>query len=651
MWRWMFCLLINIIYLCRPKLILNRKMKYSCTKLYRAVLAFIGFVVLSSCVGDVCEEISRKPEPVQVGICLGGEKTRTSMLSNGLSAEWLAGDQIAVWAKNSAGAYQLSNQIFKLYGSDVKRGFFTSTLESAMPEDVYTYYCTYPSPISVNGTQATFSLPSVQDGKVTGGADIMVATPVQHGPLTAIPDPDDHSGMSMQMNRMIHQLRFYIPENNTVMESARIKKMELNFPSEVCGKVVVDMANPNQRVILSEARRNMTLNLAQPLTRSMESRNEYDYACVAIAPTKFSAGQSLAIRAFTEDKIAVIDPIDLCAKNFQSGHSTPVRLIVKELIDYPYLINFTLSGNNVGEPVTSIKFIAPSGCNWPTSGTNEYTYNPGRNISVGETYTFRFPDYDAYAKFSNATITIELETENTITAVTAGVGSIPSGVESYTAKISATVPYLLYQDFSSIPNFSDGHDNAGGGSDTWIGMNELSSYASALEGWHGARVGGKASTAIRICCRYQNVAKGAYYKGQLYAPALTRIKEGKSVKVNVSFKYGGGSNKDKAKPLMYFGINTLNPLTNPDETDLMGGVITGTGYGNQYPATLLPVFIEKKELARGSEYSCNETASITINDFDNFMRLTWFVTTTHTALFTNSNTWLYLDDIKVQIVK
>ena len=208
-------------------------MKYSCTKLYCAVLTFIGFVVLSSCVGDIREEINRKPEPVQVGLCLGGEKTRTSMLSNGLSAEWLAGDQIAVWAKNSAGAYQLSNQIFKLYARDVKRGFFTSTLESAMPEDVYTYYCSYPSPISVDGTKATFSLPSVQDGKVSGGADIMVATPVQHGPLTAIPDPNDHSGMSMLMNRKMHQFRFYIPENNTVMESAQINKIELNFPSEV----------------------------------------------------------------------------------------------------------------------------------------------------------------------------------------------------------------------------------------------------------------------------------------------------------------------------------------------------------------------------------------------------------------------------------
>jgi hypothetical protein len=102
---------------------------------------------------------------------------------------------------------------------------------------------------------------------------------------------------------------------------------------------------------------------------------------------------------------------------------------------------------------------------------------------------------------------------------------------------------------------------------------------------------------------------------------------------------------------MYFGINTLNPLTNPDESDLMGGVITGTGYGNQYPATLLPIFIEKKELSRDGDYTFKNTASINIDNFDNYMRLTWFVTTTHNALFTNSNSWLYLDDIKVQIVK
>ena len=614
----------------------------------RAILFLLGVFVLSSC--DV-EFDTPKPDNVEVGFYIGDRETRTSMLSNGLSAEWLAEDKIAVWAKNAGGTYQLSNQLFELYGLENKRGFFTSTLESAMPEGQYTYYCAYPSPLSVDGTKATFILPSEQDGKVTGGADIMIADPVSHGPLMAIPDVDDHSGLSMSMNRLMHQFRFFIPQNNTLMASEKIHKIELTFPREVCGKVIADLADPKGKISLTDAGRKVTLKLSEPLEISSESMAIYNFACVALAPTTFSAGESFTIRAFTEDQIAEIDAVDLCGKTLLPGHSTPVRLVVKKLVDYPYMVRFTISSNYVGENVRSVKLTAPSGCKWPDTGTNELVFSPGRDINVGEIFDIRFADYAEYAKFSNAGVTVELETENTITTATAAIGAIPSGVASHTSQISVSVPYLLYQDFSSIPNFSDGHDNAGGGSDTWKGMNELSQYTSVLSGWHGVRVGGKQGTAIRICCRYENVIKGAYYKGQLYAPALTRIKEGNSVKVNVSFRYGGNSNKSAAKPLMYFGINTLNPLTNPDDADLMGGVITGAGYGNQYPATLLPVFIEKKELSRDGDYTFKNTASINIDNFDNYMRLTWFVTTTHSALFTNSNSWLYLDDIKVQIVK
>ena len=575
------------------------------------------------------------------------------MLSDGLGTVWVAGDELALWAVGESGDHVLSNQKFKTYGLDGRRGFFTSTLSSPMPEGTFTYYCSYPVPVSADGLSATFNLPSVQDGKVSSGADIMIATPVRHGALTAVPEVEDHSGMSMEMNRMLHQFRFFIPEDDAVIGDQKIQKIVLTFPENVCGKLTYNLADIDQPAVISEPGSEITLNLDKSFLPSSESAGKYDFACVSVAPFKAEEGQYLAVKAYTKDKIAKLDPIDLKARTFEAGHSTPVRFIVKELADFPYVIKFTLTANNVGEDVTSIKFVAPSGCKWPTTGTNEYVYQTGKEILAGEVVNFRFPDYEEYAKFSNAAITIELETENTISTSNVSVGSIPSGVESHTSQISATVPYLLYQDFSSIPDFSDGHDNpnTGFGSDTWVGMNELSSFTSALTDWYGARVGGKSGTAVRLCCRYQNVAKGAYYKGQLYAPAITRIKEGHSVKVNVSFRYGGGSTTSKAKSLMYFGINTLNPIVNPDDTDLMGGVITGTGYGNQYPATLLPVLIEKKELSRGSDYSFEGTASVNINDFDNFMRLTWFVTSTHSALFTNSNSWLFLDDIKVQIVK
>ena len=642
-------------------------MKYNCTKIYRAVLAFLGSAMLLSCVEQYHDESDSLPGEIKVGLCLGDGQTRTSMLSNGLSAKWLAGDQIAVWAMNSSGTYELSNQLFELYGYDTSRGFFTSTLASPMPEGVYTYYCSYPSPLSVDGMKATFAVPSVQDGKVSGGADVMVATPVQHGSLKALPEPEDHSNMSMRMNRMLHQFRFYIPESNSLMDAEEITKIELNFPREVCGKVIVDLADPSQPAILTDAARKLTLQLAESLLKSSESAGEYQFACVSVAPTTFAEGESLSIRAFTADRIAVIDPIDLRSKTLLAGHSTPVRLVVKDIIDYPYVIQFTLTGNQVGENVTSIKFTAPSGCKWPSTGTSEYVYNPGREILVGETVTCRFADYEDYVAFSGQTITIDLETENTLYTTTSVIASIPSGVESHTSQISASVPYLLYQDFSSIGSYSDGHDNptVGTSSDTYKGIAELTS--AGLPGWYGTRIGIQSGTSARICCRYEHVLlAGAYYKGRIYTPQFSRIKDDKDVKIQVSFSYGSnrserkpvfGSKPDKS-PILYFGINTQDTVTNPDQSegdivDNITGMIAGSGYSSATPTSLMPMVIKGEVLDKenGSYTSLPKSKTLTIEGVDRYMRLGWIITTNNTASNTNGNYWFYIDNIKVQIVK
>ena len=630
----------------------------------RAVLSLLGVSSLFACSAGL---ETKRPENVEVGFYIGDGETRTSMLSNGLSAEWLAEDKIAVWAKNSSGTFELSNQLFALYGLENKRGFFTSTLASPMPEGVYTYYCSYPSPLSVDGTQATFDLPSVQDGKVSGGADIMIATPVQHGPLTAIPDVQDHSGMAMSMNRMMHQFRFYIPQNNTLMASEKLRKIELTFPKEVCGKVVADLADPGKKITLAEGGKKVTLELAEPLAISAESKAVYNFACVALAPVAFASGESLSIRAFTEDQIAVIDAVNLRGKTLQAGHSTPVMLIVKELKDFPYMINFSLASNYVGENVTSVRLVAPSGCKWPDTGTNVYEYNPGRDIAVGETLTIRFPDYEEYAKFSKANITVELETENTITTATAAIGTIPSGVATHTSQISASVPYLLYQDFSSLSSYSDGHDNptVGTGSDTYTGISELTS--AGLPGWYGARIGIQGGTSARICCRYEHVlVSGAYYKGRMYTPQFSRIKEGHDVKIQVTYNYGSNRNERKPllssrpdkSPILYFGINTQDVVTNPDQSegdiiDSITGMVSGSGFSSATPSSLMPMILKGEYLDKenGSYTKLPKTQTLTIDGVDKYMRLGWILTTDNTASNTNANYWFYIDNIKVQIVK
>ena len=620
--------------------------------------------------GDVdmsIDDAHKNKEPQQVGFYAGGGQTRTEMLENGLSAVWVADDQIALWARSSSGSFVLSNQIFKTYGLDSQRGFFSSELASAMPDDTYIYYCCYPVPASVNGTAVTFDVPAVQDGRVSGGADIMIATPVQHGALAPIPEPEDHSGMSMRMNRMMHQFRFYIPAEDNEIGDDRLERIILTFPSAVRGKVTLDLADPDVPAVVTEPSSQIELRLSEPLAASRESLM---YACVAFVPKQFSSGDFLQIKAYTKDRIAYFDPIDLCARNFKAGHSTPVMLDVKSIEDYPYRMTFMINENNLGENLNAVILTAPEGCIWGDTGSNVYRYEPGHKIGVNETFSIRFEDEAQYRAFGARDISITYDSDNAVTYQTLRIGDLSNTDASlFTLKI----PYLFYEDFSGISTFSDGHDNptVGAGSDTWVGITDISSYTSSLNGWYGARVAGQSGTALRICCRYEDVlGTGAYYKGRLYTPMLSAIKDGKLVNVSVSFKYAG--NRDEMKtvtswwpiqygapdksPILYFGINYEDTITNPDsiEGDLIDsitGLIAGSGYRKSRPSSLSPMVLDGEYLPKtgGSYTSFAGTKNLKIEKVDNGMRLGWVLSTDNTAGSVNANYWFYIDDIKVKI--
>ena len=636
-------------------------MKYS-TFLAYATLVAAALQLSSACTSNLQETLPEDRQEVTVGFYAGGAQTKTAMLSNGLSAAWESGDQLAVWALNQSGSYVLSKQIFKTYGTDGGRAFFTSDLQSAMPQDRYTYYCTYPAPLSVSGTDVTFEVPAVQDGKASRGADVMIATPMVSGPLQAIPELDDHSTMAMQMNRMMHQFRFYIPEGKTAIGGESVTKLVLTFPQDVVGKATFDMADPDEAGVLSSGGKQITLNLADGLKASPLQNPEY--ACMVMMPRAFAQGDMLQVKAYTSDKIALVDPIDLCARDFKAGHSTPVSLNVKAVVDYPYSLTFKLAANNLGENPNAITLTAPASCVWAGSGSNVYTYAPGREIQVGDEIVIRFEDEAAYRAFSSKSISVLYDTENTLTSQTV---TVPNVTSSDKATVSLTVPYLFYQDFSGIPSFSDGHDapKVGTASDTYKGISELT--ANSLPGWYGSHIGGQASTALRICCRYEHVLlAGAYYKGRVYTPFLSNIKDGKDVKISVSFRYG--SNREERDPLLgsppkkqallYFGVNTQSAVTNPDEIegdliDNVTGLVAGSGFASATPSSLNPMVIKGETMSTsgGSYTSFEGTKNVTIDNVDNGMRLGWIVTTNNTSSNTNGNYWLYLDDVKVQVAQ
>ena len=587
----------------------------------------ITVIFLTACVQIDFPEFNdmQLPETQEVGIYAGGARTRTEMLSNGLSAAWTAGDELAVWARNSSGAYALSNQVFKTYGVDSERGYFTSTLSSPMADGTYTYMCCYPVPSSVNGTMATFYLPAVQDGKVSGGADIMIATPVEHGPLEPVPDPEDHSGMSLRMNRMMHQFRFWIPSADTRLNGEGIERIMFTFPSAVAGNVTVDLSDPDSSPVLSGTQTDMTLMLSDRLYRS-DSDASPQYACLAFVPTSFQAGQTLSLKAYTDSKVLLFDPIDLRGRTFLPGHSTPVKLKVADLKELGRF-RFTVSANNLGENANSVTLTAPAGCVWGDTGSNVYTYAPGYGITAGETFEIMFEDIDAYRALSGQSITVSFDTEHVTTSETIVLPNMTTGNST---KISAALPYLLYEDFSTVSSFSsnDAYKTSSAGS--------KSAY-SFLNGWTGGRIGAEASKCIRIACRRETSAD---YDARVDSAPILQLK--KSARISVTFDYGMNN--------QFGGISLI---TNPDvgQTFFVGYVTSTEGYKSGATTGTFETDNQRYVFEKTGSYdSTPNTETYYLNNIPTgTVRITWRTEVQHQVGTNNTTCWLYIDNVKVQI--
>lgn len=606
------------------------------------VLLLSAFMT-SSCQTDGMLWERSQSQPVEVGFYAGDALTRTTILPNGLSAVWQPGDQLALWARNSAGDFVLQNQIFRTFGLGDKRGFFTSTLASDMPESTYTYYVCYPAPTSVNGTQATFGLPTVQDGKASNGADIMVANPGQHGPLTSVSKSGDQGCLSMQMNRMMHQFRFYVPSEDSNLNGKSIERIALSFPTPVVGNVQLDLTDPSKSAILLSGYRDVNLNLEEPLTR--EAQN---FACVSFVPTKFTAGQYLDIKAYTDDMIVELDPIDLCAKNCLAGHSTPVMLIVKALKEYPWQIKVRLSANNLGENVKSISFNAPGGCVWPDSNSNVYTYNPGREINVGDEFVFRFADEAQYRAFSKQNIAITYDSDNAITYQNV---TMPDLSANDKVSVSLTVPYLFYEDFSTIADFNfdvvtGAQGTAVTGYDLSIPNSQKKNVNPGLRsGWTGARTGGGVGQSIRVGSRVDRVWGYTHTYGRLDSPAMSALKDGVEVTVSVMFNYSGGRDGDKGySPRAVVGYTT-------SEGPINGKTGSFSSDEDGWENILDPILVPSISVS-GTYSSITQSMSTTMSGFTNQCRLSWMIRASGEGGFiSNGNQWMYIDNIRVKIAK
>lgn len=595
--------------------------KYTTAFLTRA-LALLTAVTAVSCISDMSEEHAAREGDFLTGFRIAGQQTRSLASDDGLSTTWENGDEVALWARNSSGEYVLEGRKFSMMGLYGSRGWLTATLSGRMPEDTYTYYASYPFPVSVEGSVAEFEIPSVQDGLASQGADIMVSSAVSSGPLLTMKENTASGGLSVSMDHLLHIFRFYIPEDVTTLGGESVRKLVLRMPAEVAGTLTVDVSSP-QSAELTHGTSELTLELAEPLSASAPGRRDYVFATVF--PFRAEDSDVMEVRLFTENHLAVVPPFALRGRDFQAGHATAVALVPERLDEIHKLI-FTVASNHLGEDVDRITLTAPEGCDWG-SGSNVFTYDPGKPVLPGGSFSVDIPDSALYEALSRAEVTVEYDSRHVLCSQTL---TLPDLTGTKSADVSLDVPYLLYEDFSSVHTFSS-HDAYSGGF-----VNSSYDPVSFLGGWTAARSGASAGSSIRIACRRETFAD---YPARSDSRPMFTIKE--PVDLEVSFDYGadykagGLGSSGKLGQTVYLGYVT-------DTKAYKSGDTSGTFEQENS-------FYIKEQT--GSYTKLPHTAVMTLHSVPSGSsnRITWRTVPEHSISPTNTTSWLYIDNVRVSV--
>lgn len=610
-----------------------------------ALLGCFLLFLLVACRADILET-NGTGQPATVGFWAGGDVTRTHINDDGLSTSWDESDEIAVWARNSSGTYNLNNKRFTMHAIDGARAFFTATLLEPMSEGEYTYFAAYPLPATVSGTTANFTLPAVQDGRL-GGSEIMIAYPQEYGPLELLPEIEDHSSMSMTFRHLLHVLKFYVPQDEAGFDG-NVVRVIADLPFDVTGTVSADYTG-EAAPSLSNGDGHIEINCAEPA--GVSTANARDYICASIFPNSTTCGADdyLDVVAYTSTSRYTFEPISLDGRIFSAGHATPSALRPVSSTPF-YRVICKVHEDYVGEAVDFFTINSASGTLYThTNDTGAY-----RDFSTDE--EFLGDSYDAWFQqlceaVSSGSATVSFDTPNTISELPLPAGCI--SVDGHTATIDlGDVPYLLYENFDNALSYkhSDDYSNSIIGISEGIDINndmDLDGYLldgyMPDNGWNAARFCLIEGDKIRINVRYQS---GGFvvgrYCGRLDTPAIARIKSGKTVNVTLSFDYSflipEGMNTSDVN-------NAVASLRIATHTRAMTSAIDGSNQ-NSVPSGIW----ESAKNASGSVANMQH-ADVTIGSCTSATRITFWPLTTRNSskIAANCVYYVYLDEIKLSI--
>ena len=539
-------------------------------------LLAVAFMSLVSCVNEV-ETAVVPSEVCEVGFSMPVDATRTSLDPDGKTTRWTPGDKLAVWAKDTEGNYAFENATFMLryYSEAYDKAYFTSNI-AAMEEGEYTYMLSYPTPNSTNGTQATYTLPAEQNGTYDGRYDIMLAEPVVEGALTSSKRVELNTIMRHQM----HALKITIPEGCN-LHGSRLYRLEITFPNDVVGDIVIDVSNPEA----IPAYKNTSNKI---IIESTEGFDAGDTLWAFVLPGTVKGDVSYFARGERRRSNVATYPL---TRTFEAGHVTPINMTIPDIYHLYTAISISVGDNNLGEDFNYFDIYDEAGTHmgrFDRNAQNKY-------------FIFDYEgEYDANI-YDNASWRIVYDSDHAIVESTINLGD----VTSYTDNVRyVNVPYLLYQDFSSLGDYTD---------EATTGSKTLD-----ISGWTASRTNCK-SGVIQLATFYAVIGR---YQGRLDSEPINVIKD--KAKISVTFDANNNINNKVAVPLQLgWGTDT-------------GAIKAGESITN---------LVATETLAKGSA----RTITYTIDNFARGGRLAWRTNVT-SGRWTTYN-YLGIDNIKVQITK
>lgn len=628
----------------------NSQMKGLMNLLYKLLGVLLAFVTIISCSSDYIFEDDNAGhtalDPIEEGqaeLRLGVPVTRATV-DNSLDLRWQRGDRITVMA------YDGSTQLFQreasfwanlTNNSSVgSQAYFKVKFDANAEADLLAQVegmsdgrCYAVSPVkgvAINGTTATMTIPSVQSGEYSDAPDFMTARSNSISELKVCTGQSSGAGYNPNDSKYIndinltfthhtHAFRVTIPDNYL---GKYVTKAFLKFPFAVAGDVTVDYTTGAITAV------NNTSDLI--VVEFKEPKSAGDEFWVFINGVENKGKIDIRFQAtdgtYTERRIA-----SFTQKNWSAGVvskinvSVPVATtITKIACQTPY--------SQLGEPVTDLHFTLASGYYF----TN-FASTSSVAIDANKDYTTAH-DFEIFSdlidnSFRTANHSLVFESVNAIVPMRDPIvfnSNLVVGEQNF---YQVPAPYLFFEDFSSVSNFSSNDAYSGG-----VIAGDKSAH-SFLDGWTGGRIGASAGLSIRLACRRETATTRATARVDS-APILS-LKSGSSVKVKVVYDYGmdqeyGGFIGTKAiGQTCYEGRTT-------DASALSSGNETGTfesefninednnGSWNNLPH-------------KNRSYSFSGCTSVT--------RLSWRTRPDYYAGASNNTCWLYIDNVRVSIVQ